>query len=83
MKTDFANLKRYASENEKLNSTNTNENRIVLFGDSITEFWTARNSEIFQNPTIINRGISGQTTSQMVVRFQQDVVELHPNLVVI
>ena len=83
MTTDFPNLKRYTSENQKLNNTSNNGNRIVFFGDSITEFWTPRNSTLFQNPTIINRGISGQTTSQMVLRFQQDVVDLHPNLVVI
>lgn len=83
MKTDFANLKRYASANEKLHSANDNGNRIVLFGDSITEFWTSRNSTLFQNPNHINRGISGQTTSQMVLRFQNDVVDLHPKLVVI
>jgi lysophospholipase L1-like esterase len=83
MKTDFANLKRYASVNEKLHNVNNGGNRIVFFGDSITEFWTPRNSTLFQNPNHINRGISGQTTSQMVKRFQQDVVELHPKLVVI
>lgn len=82
MKTDFANLKRYASENEKLHSTSNNGNRIVFFGDSITEFWTPKNSTLFQNPNHINRGISGQTTSQMILRFQQDVVELQPKLVV-
>ena len=81
--TDFPNLKRYASENQKLHNSKNDGNRIVFFGDSITEFWTPRNSTLFQNPTTINRGISGQTTSQMLLRFQQDVVDLHPNLVVI
>lgn len=83
MKADFANLKRYASANEKLNNVCNNGNRIVFFGDSITEFWTPLNSTIFQNTNHINRGISGQTTLQMVKRFQQDVVELHPKLVII
>ena len=81
--TDFPNLKRYASENKKLHNTSNDGNRTVFFGDSITEFWTPRNSTLFQNPTLINRGISGQTTSQMTLRFQQDVVDLHPNLVVL
>ena len=83
MNPDFANLKHYASENQKLHKTPNNENRIVFFGDSITEFWTPRNSTLFQNPTIINRGISGQTTSQMILRFQHDVVDLHPIAVII
>jgi len=83
MKADFANLKRYASENEKWHQTSNNGNRIVFFGDSITEFWTPKNSTLFQNPNHINRGISGQTTSQMIHRFPFDVVALHPNTVVI
>ncbi len=83
MKVDFANLKRYASENEKLYKISNKGKRIILFGDSITEFWTPKNATLYQNLTIINRGISGQTTSQMVKRFQQDVVELHPHSVVI
>jgi lysophospholipase L1-like esterase len=83
MKSDFANLKRYASENIKLHNSSNNGNRIVFFGDSITEFWTKRNATIFQDPNHINRGISGQTTSQMVLRFQNDVIELHPETVVI
>jgi len=83
MKTDFPNLKRYASENEKLLNASNKGSRIVFFGDSITEFWTPRNSTLFQNTNYINRGISGQTTSQMVLRFHQDVVELHPEIVVI
>lgn len=83
MKADFANLKRYASENKKLLSNPNNGNRILFFGDSITEFWTPKNSIIFQLENVINRGISGQTTSQMVLRFQQDVIQLAPSTVVI
>ncbi len=83
MKTDFPNLNRYASENTKLLALPNDGNRIVFFGDSITEFWTARNSTLFQNPNHINRGISGQTTSQMVVRFSHDVIDLQPQRVVI
>lgn len=83
MKSDFANLKRYYSENIKLLDSNNNGNRIVFFGDSITEFWTKRNSTIFHNSNYINRGISGQTTAQMVLRFEQDVLKLHPATVVI
>jgi len=83
MKSDFANLKRYTSENMKLSAIDNNGKRIVFFGDSITEFWTKRNSTLFQDPNHINRGISGQTTSQMVLRFGQDAIELHPKAVVI
>jgi lysophospholipase L1-like esterase len=83
MKADFANLKRYASENKKLLSNPNNGNRILFFGDSITEFWTPKNSIIFQLENVINRGIRGQTTSQMVLRFQQDVIQLAPSTVVI
>lgn len=82
MKADFANLKRYASENKKLLSNPNNGNRIIFFGDSITEFWTPKNSIIFQFENVINRGISGQTTSQMVLRFQQDAIQLAPKTVI-
>ncbi len=83
MKVDFANLKRYAYENQKLQKTFNNEFRIVFFGDSITEFWTPKNSTLFHNTNYINRGISGQTTSQMVFRFQQDVIDIKPSKVII
>jgi lysophospholipase L1-like esterase len=83
MKDDFANLQRYASENKKLLSNPNDGKRIVFFGDSITEFWTPKNSNMFQLKKHINRGISGQTTSQMVLRFQLDVIQLAPTTVVI
>ncbi len=82
MKDDFANLQRYASENKKLLSNPNDGKRIVFFGDSITEFWTPKNSNMFQLKKHINRGISGQTTSQMVLRFQLDVIQLAPTTVV-
>ena len=83
MKIDFPNLKRYASENLKLHESANNGNLIIFFGDSITEFWTKRNSDIFKKSNYINRGISGQTTPQMVLRFQQDVIDLKPATVII
>lgn len=83
MKDDFANLKRYASENKKLLSIPNDGERIVFFGDSITEFWTPKNSILFQHKNTINRGISGQTTSQMILRFQHDVIQLAPSTVVL
>ena len=57
--------------------------RIVLIGDSITEGWTDFNPEFFQENNIINRGISGQTTPQMLIRIKQDAVHLDPKIIII
>lgn len=59
------------------------EQRVVFLGDSITEMWGRRGSAFFPGKPYINRGISGQTSPQMVLRFHQDVVDLHPRVVVI
>lgn len=59
------------------------EKRVVFLGDSITEMWGRRGSEFFPGKGYINRGISAQTSPQMVLRFHQDVVDLHPAVVVI
>ncbi len=80
MNKDWANLNKYAIENSQIN---TNSKRIVFMGDSITESWKIINQDFFINNSYINRGISGQTTSQMVLRFRQDVIELMPSVVVI
>lgn len=56
------------------------KHRVILFGDSITELWIQRDPALFQND-ILDRGISGQTTSQMLVRFREDVIDLHPAVV--
>jgi len=79
---DWAQLKKYATENKKLKPVLKNENRVVFMGNSITEFWKSDN-HFFFNSQYINRGISGQTTAQMLVRFRQDVIALKPKLVVI
>lgn len=82
---DWANLKRFQEENKKLGKQ-TPENyvpRIVFMGNSITEGWLTHSPEFFQNKSYVNRGISGQTTPQMLLRFRQDVVQLEPNVVVI
>lgn len=79
---DWPNLQKYATENESL-KTATSKNRIVWMGDSITEFWIAADSDFFKNKPYANRGISGQTTSQMLLRFRQDVINLKPEIVVI
>lgn len=75
---DFAGHCRYEKENAAL--APADKGRVLLFGDSITEFWQQKMPELF-GPQFIDRGISGQTTSQMVIRFQQDVLALKPSVI--
>ena len=79
---DWPNLKKYTPENQDLASV-SNKGRIVLMGDSITELWKMTDTDFFQNSGYINRGIGGQTTSQMLLRFRQDVINLKPEIVII
>jgi lysophospholipase L1-like esterase len=82
---DWPGLDRYKDENALLRAPSAGDRRVVFFGDSITDSW-GRGSDtgmFFPGKPYINRGISGQTTAQMVVRFRQDVVDLHPRAVVI
>ena len=81
--TDWANLKRYASENNALQPLKGGEKRVVFMGNSITEGWKRTDSAFFAGRPYINRGISGQTTPQMLVRFRPDVLDLKPAAVVI
>jgi lysophospholipase L1-like esterase len=76
---DWAKLNAYRSANAQIRPLAEGERRVVFMGDSITEFW----SKSQWNSAHINRGISGQTTPQMLLRFRQDVIDLHPNIVVI
>ncbi len=79
----FANLARYAAQNDSLTAAGY-EPRVVLMGNSITDCWPERAPSMFaNNPDIVGRGISGQTSSQMLLRFRSDVVALHPKMVVI
>lgn len=80
---DWANLKRYQKENKYLKTPVINENRVVFMGNSITEGWSNHHPEFFMNKLYINRGISGQTTPQMLIRFNQDVIDLNPKVVII
>ena len=80
---DWANLNRFKEENSKLDAPKKGENRIVFMGNSITEGWIRGVPEFFEEKPYINRGISGQTTPQMLVRFRQDVINLSPKVVVI
>ena len=80
---DWANLKRYQNENAALQAPAKKEKRVVFIGNSITQGWKEKRPEFFTNNPYICRGISGQTTPQMLIRFKQDVVALKPRVVVI
>lgn len=81
---DWPQLQRYRNENAALAPAAPGTKRVVFYGDSITEGWGPTGSErFFPGKPYVNRGISGQTTAQMLVRFQQDVIALKPALVVI
>ena len=81
---DWANFKRYRKSNEELIAPSKKEKRVVFIGNSITDNWTRDHGIFFEkNPSYVNRGISGQTSSQMLVRFRPDVIELNPKVVVI
>ena len=80
---DWANLGKYKTANKQLMKPNTNEHRIVFMGNSITEGWSQANPSFFEGKPYINRGIGGQTTPQMLLRFRQDVIDLEPKIVVI
>jgi len=80
---DWANLKRFQKENVELKKTKMKDPRIVFMGNSITEGWSKFRPEFFEGKNYINRGIGGQTTPQMLLRFRQDVVDLNPEVVVI
>ena len=78
---DWANLNHYKDSNLKLELPLLEENRIVFMGDSITEQWAEIVPEFFSENKYINRGIGGQTTSQMLLRFRNDVIKLKPAIV--
>ena len=78
---DFANFARYRDMNSKLPSPTKDEQRVVFMGDSITDVWKL--DQYFPGAPYVNRGISGQTTPQMLLRFRSDVIDLQPKVVVI
>ncbi|GAA4136091.1 SGNH/GDSL hydrolase family protein [Flavobacterium chungbukense] len=81
---DWANLNRYKEENAKVPVLSAKDHsRVVFMGNSITEGWLNKRPDFFHSKKYINRGISGQTTPQMLLRFRQDVIALKPSLVVI
>jgi len=81
--TDWANLARFQDDNQKIGLPAKDEKRIVFMGNSITEGWSYSMPEFFTGKSYINRGISGQTTPQMLIRFRPDVINLKPSVVVI
>jgi lysophospholipase L1-like esterase len=78
---DYGQLERYRDDDAKLGAAVAGEKRVVFFGDSITDIWKL--DESFPGKHYINRGIGGQTTPQMLVRFRPDVIDLKPAVVVI
>ena len=81
---DFAQLERYRADDERLASAEAKTARVVFLGDSITDNWFGAPGPHFSaGRETINRGISGQTTSQMLLRFRQDVINLRPAAVLI
>ena len=80
---DWAKLERFRKENSELGPPDQGEKRIVFMGNSITEGWSQHSPSFFEGKPYINRGISGQTTPQMLIRFRPDVIDLEPEVVVI
>lgn len=80
---DWPNINHYAKANENLPEPTAGKKRVVYMGDSITDFWISNDSTFFKSNVYIDRGISGQTTGQMLLRFREDVINLKPAVVVI
>jgi lysophospholipase L1-like esterase len=80
---DWANLGRYHADNASVAPPAAGEKRVVFMGDSITDAWGRSRGKFFPGKPYINRGISGQTTPQMLIRFRPDVIALKPKVVVI
>lgn len=78
---DFGQLARYRDADAALAPPTAGENRVVFIGDSITDYWKI--ADYFPGKRYINRGIDGQTTPEMLVRFRQDVIDLHPAVLVV
>jgi lysophospholipase L1-like esterase len=82
---DWPQLGRYKADNAALGPVAAGEQRVVFYGDSITDSWGRQpeTGDFFPGKPYVNRGVSGQTTPQMLVRFRQDVIDLHPSAVLI
>jgi lysophospholipase L1-like esterase len=82
-KNDWANKNKYYLANKELINQPNSNNSIVFIGDSITEFWYDKDPIFFKSNHFVNRGISGQTTNQILYRFPDDVIVLKPKSVII
>jgi lysophospholipase L1-like esterase len=80
---DWAGLNHYGSENTELPPPAPGQNRVIFLGDQITAQWGRGGAPFFPSKPYLNRGIDGQTSAQMLVRFRQDVIKLNPKVVVI
>lgn len=80
---NWTNFKKYANQNMEAKSKQKGEIRVVFLGNSIFEGWSSARPEFFKDKSYFNRGISGQVTAQMLLRFQEDVVNLHPDVLVL
>lgn len=80
---DMIDLEHYAKANSQLYVDGTDRGRIVFIGNSITEGWAGIHPEFFASNHYVGRGISGQTSTQMLLRFRQDVIDLKPVAVLI
>ncbi|MFM2170544.1 MAG: hypothetical protein RI957_773 [Verrucomicrobiota bacterium] len=80
---DWPNLARYQKANAEIKARAATEKRVVFMGDSITDAWPRKMPEFFSQNPYVGRGISGQTSPQMLLRFRQDVIALQPKVVVI
>ena len=78
---DWANLGYYEQQNKQLTQPSENGKRIVFIGDSITEEWGHLYPDFFSNNRYINRGIGGQTTPQIMIRFRSDAIDLYPDVI--
>lgn len=80
---DWPQLAHYRAANAALPPVAAGEQRVVFYGASVAEYWGTRGTPFFPGKPYVNRGIGGQTSAQMLVRFRQDVIDLHPAVVVI
>jgi lysophospholipase L1-like esterase len=82
-KDDWAALSHYAAENKQIGPPKPREKRVVFLGSSIFEYWKIRVPEFFKDRSYLDRGISGQISPQLLIRFRQDVIDLQPKAVII
>ncbi len=80
---DWPDLGRYREANNKIKLGTNLGDRVIFMGNSITDFWIERSPEFFSDNDFIDRGINGQTSPQMLIRFRADVINLNPRAVVI